>query len=140
MGLPQYSAYRTKCGLPKAIKPNEGIIIRVIGGKRNSIGWENIQIPFHKLGILIDVNFLLIDAKLPTLLSLYYVWKNGLDISLQKCVITLGEREKELKMENFFLIYECLPSQLPYVLYTEGELRNIYGTFGHPSIQSRSTY
>lgn len=37
-------------------------------------------------------------------------------------------------MDNYFLVYNCVPNDMPYAIYIEGELWIIHKTFGHPSI------
>lgn len=43
---------------------------------------ESIQIPFNVLGLIINVDFMLIKDDIPTLLSMRDMLKNGLNISI----------------------------------------------------------
>lgn len=61
---------------------------------------------------------------------------NGLDLSLQNQHISFGKRTQKLAMENFFLIHRWSKEEMPYALYTEGELAKIHRNFGHPSVKS----
>lgn len=59
---------------------------------------------------------------------------NGLDISLQLQEIYLRDLTQKLTMTNYFLIHEWNKQCFSFDLYTEGELRTIHSTFGHPNI------
>lgn len=138
MSARQYGAYCETFGLIGNVRPSEKRV-KGIGGRQVVVGVANIQIPFDKLGLIIDVWFAILDADVPTLLSLRDLWINGLDISIQECVIKLGQKKQELEMVNFFLVYKWQPGVLSYALYTEKELRTIHRTFGHPSIKATTS-
>lgn len=136
MSLAQYSHYCQKFGLAEAIRMNNNHGVKGIGGSRKSVGTANIQIPFKDLGVIIDVQFLLLTGQVPTLLCLKDLYTNGLDISILRCKILCAGREQSLEMKNYFLVHNWEPSDMPFVYYTEGELRTIHRTFGHPAVKA----
>lgn len=52
-------------------------------------GIAMIQIPFTDLRAVMDVNFLIIDEDIPSLLSLRDMYKNWMDLSIQGMYISL---------------------------------------------------
>lgn len=50
--------------------------------------------------------------------------------------MSLRRRRHHLTMDNFFLIHRWYPEDMPYVLYTEEELRTLHQIFGHPSVRA----
>lgn len=105
MSLSQYGSYCVEFGLKRAINRSTRTVLRGIGGRRIPIGTERIQIPFDKLRIIIDVDFLILQEDVPSLLSMRDMIENQLDISIQSLHITLAGRKQSLAMENFFLIH-----------------------------------
>lgn len=55
-----------------------------MGGIRLVKDVARVQITFKELDMLTDVEFLILNEDIPTLLSMKYMVKNGMDISLQK--------------------------------------------------------
>lgn len=81
-----------------------------------------------------DVEFILMNKDMPTLLSLRDMLRNNLDISIRyECIKFQGQREP-LIMDNYCLIYRWAPHDMHYALYTEGDLRRIHHSFGHPRV------
>lgn len=74
--------------------------------------------------------------KVPTLLSMRDMIHNGLDLSLQDCMIKYAGKRKGLEMENYYLINRWTSEDMPLILYTEMELRAIHRNFEHPSIRA----
>lgn len=109
----------------------------VIGVRNHAMGTANIQIHFKGLRKIIDVDFLLLDDAIPSLLLMRDMVKNGLDISLLKRHVSYGGRTHMLQMKNYFVIHTWEPEEIPFALYTEAELRSIHRNFGHPSIKSK---
>lgn len=68
-------------------------LVKCIGGHRQSIGTEEFQVTFNKLGGIIDGEFLLINEKISFLLSISEIKKNGLQISIPRSSILIGDRE-----------------------------------------------
>lgn len=139
MSLSQYRIYCKLFGVPMGLKPSTRQI-KGIGEKREAAGKETIQIQFSLLSMIIDVEFLILEADVPTLLSMKDLGDNGLDISIQVCVIILGDLKQPLKMVNFFLVYRWHPDDLPFALYTESKLRTIHTTFGPHQLRRLRTY
>lgn len=83
------------------------------------------------MGLIIDVNFLLMKGRLLTLLCMKDMISNVLDISIQNRTITYHGRTQELVLENYFLVYKWGVRDVTYALYTEAELRRIHKVFGH---------
>lgn len=69
-GKPKYEAYTREVGLKMRIHPEISRAIRGIGGRRQAIVTVRIQIPFSDLGIIIDVDFVIIVENVPTMLSM----------------------------------------------------------------------
>lgn len=132
----QYEAYTKEFGLRNAMRPAPDRTIRGIGGRRKAAGMEMIQIPFSDLGLVIDVDFVIINEEVPSLLSMKDMYTNGLDLSIQGRYVSLANRRHKLAFENFFLIHRWSTRDMPYALYTETDLRRIHRGFGHPSVKS----
>lgn len=64
----EYGSYWRVFGLKKAMRPHTGKAIAEIGGVQIPIGATNIQIPFKKLNLIIDVDFVVLEYPVPTLL------------------------------------------------------------------------
>lgn len=132
----QYDAYQNEFGRKIIIRPPTKNNLRGIGGQQRVIGEATIQIPFNKLGLVIDVDFAIINSDIPTLLSNKDMIDNGLDLSLQGHYLHIGPLRQPLSLENYFLVYRWSADDTPYALYTEPELRRIHRTFGHPSVKA----
>ena len=131
----QYLAYQLEFGRKIPIRPpKKGV--RGIGGRSEVIGEATIQIPFLKLHLIIDVEFSILKEISPSLLSNRDMIENGLDISLQGGYLYIGSLRQPLILENYFYTYNWSSDSIPYVLYTEKELRTIHRSFGHPSVSS----
>lgn len=116
---------------------SNGREVKGIRGIKRSIGIILIQIPFVDLNLQIDVEFLLLDdPNVPSLLSMRDMARNGLDVSLQKKLVTFAGKEQKLQMINYSIIHIWLPHEWPYALYTELELRKIHRNFGYPSVRA----
>lgn len=101
LSLRQCRSYCRGFGLPKSIRPTNKRGVTFIGGRKAAVGMAVIKIPFDNLGVIIYVKFLLIDASIPSLMSLGYLHKNCLYISIKRCVIKLGRKEQKMEMVNF---------------------------------------
>lgn len=73
---------------------------------------------------------------MPSLLSNRDLIDNGLGIRLQGGYLHVGDSKQPLTLDNYFFIYKWDARSIPYVLYTEHELRSIHRAFGHPSVSS----
>lgn len=118
------------------MRPAPNRTIRGVGGRRKASGLAMIQIPFINLGAVMDVDFLIIVEYIPSLLSLRDMYKNGMDLSIQGRYISLCTRRQQLHFENFFLVHRWTSKDIPYVLYTEPDLRTIHRGFGNPSVKA----
>lgn len=130
----QYNAYCNEFGLMNSMKTTTSKGVTGIGGSRIPIGSVSMQIPFTALDLVIDVEFIVLEESVPTLMSMKDMISNGLHISIQHKYICFGMKKQALKFENYFLIHKWSPADLQYALYTEVELRKIHKSFGHPSI------
>lgn len=68
------------------------------------VGDAIIQITFNRLGLVIDVNFAMIDKYVPTLFSNKDMIYNCLDLSLQGKFLHIGPLRKPLTIENYIFI------------------------------------
>lgn len=91
---------------------------------------------FTVITIIVNVDFLILSESVPSLLSMKDMVLKKLDISIQKCDVTYAGLFQKLTMEKYFLIHGWKPRDLPYLLYSEEELRTIHGSFGHPSVRA----
>lgn len=134
MSIQQYDAYRATFGTKPAIKDTPNRRVKGVGGHSVSIGLVTIQVPFVDLDLILGIDFLFVTDKIPTLIYMFYIIENGLDMSLQRAVVTSGRKEQALRFENYFLIHQWSPEDITYGLYSEHELRRIHRNFGHPSV------
>lgn len=67
-----------------------------IWGEVKVLGTVKIQIPFDEINHFIDVAFLVLDEKVPTLLSLRDMPVNRLEISVQILHVSLGGKTHKL--------------------------------------------
>lgn len=93
-----------------------------------------IQEPFTELRLIIYVDFFLLKGKTPSLLCLKVIITKGLSISVQRQTIYHGQRTQKLTLSKFSLFHKWQPKDLPYVIYTEDELRKINRVFRHQNI------
>lgn len=136
MSTIQNARYCHTFGLKEAIDTRTAKRIRGIGGRRKSVGTVIVQVPFKDLGIVIDVRFLLLEGSVPTLLCLKDLYRNGLDISILRCKVICDGKEQDLELNNYFLVHNWQPNDMPFAYYTERELRTIHRTFGHPAVKT----
>lgn len=48
----------------------------------------------------------------------------------------MGDRRQYLEFKNIFLIHRWYLSDVPYIFYTEADIRRIHRGFEHPSVKS----
>lgn len=83
--------------------------MRGIGGKKVPKKAANVKIPSKRLHIILDVEFFIFVADVPTLVSMRDMIKYRLYISSKDtCLIHQGNREPQ-KMENYWLGYSWGP-------------------------------
>lgn len=82
MSLGQYKLYVRKFGLPEAIRQAEARAIKEIGGRQLALGAAKVQILLPRLGMVADVEVLIIEQDIPTFLSMKDMLDHGLDISV----------------------------------------------------------
>ena len=112
----------------------EPAMILGLGKNRvTTMGYATIPIPFTDLGIIIDVQFSIIQNQQATLLSLSDLKRNGLDINIQNETVNFKHKIQSLHYENDFLKHNLRPKDMPTVFYTEQELKRLHRKFGHPS-------
>lgn len=74
----QYVTYTKDFGLRSAMRTAPDRTVRVIGGKRKANRISMFQIPFTDLREVMDVDFLIINEDILSLLSLRDIYKNGM--------------------------------------------------------------
>lgn len=89
----QYLDYCTIFNVRNAIINIKYRKVNEIGGSENAIGIVSIDIPFRNFKLMMNVNFLVFQPNIPTLLSMKDMALNRLEIS-PKQAITFGTREK----------------------------------------------
>lgn len=104
MSSEQYEAYCGEFNLCPKLQPPKDRTVNGIGGWRQSIGTATIALPFKWLGIQNFVSFIVIHQNVPTLLSMKYMMKNVLYISIKEMVVILRNRTHKLEFENYVLI------------------------------------
>ena len=134
MSIKQYKAYCREFHVPFDIDYQDNHNLLGIGGQGRAIGTATIPIPFVDLDIVIDVKFRILDTNCPNLLSLRDMKENGLDMSIQKNVITYKHKIQDLSVINDFLMHKWTTEDMEYALYTEKELKRLHRVFGHPSV------
>lgn len=88
------------------------------------------------MDLIIYVYFIVLNEDIPILMSVKYMITGGLEISLIGRYVSPGKRKQALLLKNYFPTYRWTQRDLPYVMYTERELRTIHRPFGHPSIRA----
>lgn len=117
ISLGQYKAYCDTFGIIPLIKASPNRKVTVIGGTQNACGIVSIQIPFKYIKILVDLQLLVLNCTMRTLFCLLDLVKNALDISVtNKFLINYG-RLLQLKMTNYFSVYNWSPKCMDFVLY-----------------------
>lgn len=132
----QYLSYCDEFGLKPSIRNANGRKLIGVGGVVKALGLVKLQIPFAGLHLVLDVDFLVIDKEIPTMMCLRDMYENDLDISIQEKYVSYGELRYPLNTENYFLTHRWVKSDMPFVLYTETQLRRIHRSFGHPSVRA----
>lgn len=135
MSLAQYRAHEREFGRKFPLTPPDKDA-RGIGGRSKSLGEVFIQVPSVDLNLIIGVKFSILQDDLPSLLSNKDLLDNGLDTSLQEAFLFINDRQKSLILYNYFFIHRWNSSSIPNFMYTEGEIRTIHRSCGHPSVKS----
>lgn len=128
MSKEPYHAYCRPFGLRPAIQTTGGRASRGIGRRKTSIGSSTIQFAFNYLQLMIDVEFLLLDDQVPTLLSMRDMIRNGLEISMQQAHSTHMTKKQRIKLDNYFFFHEWYPHDICFALYMENQIRRSIGT------------
>lgn len=121
------------------VRPIVVLILQGISGDVIPVGIVDIQIHFSDVIITIEVSFLLSKEPAATLMSPKDPVTRGLDVSLQKLIITYGKREQKQDMRKYFLNYNWDPDDMGTVWYNEEELMRIHHIFRHPSVRVMSS-
>ena len=136
MFLNQYRIYCKIFKTPMQINHEDSKGIKGLFGGSSSIGTAIIPIPFVKLDVVLDIKFLIMKSDCKTLFCLKDLKDNGLNLDVQRDMIQLGDKEQKLLLENDFQKHIWSPSDMPYILYTESELRRLHRNFGHPTVSA----
>lgn len=109
MSNTQYDAYHDSFGILPAIQPAPVRTVKGIGGRQTAYGTVLIKIPLTSLGLLIDVELLVIKDDVYTPLILREVLTNNLDLSIQEKCFTFEGNIEPLSMEDYCLTYKWAP-------------------------------
>lgn len=101
-------------------KPSRGL--KGLGGRSKVIGQATIQIPFVNSNMVINVGFSIVEEEAPSFLSKNGMIVNGLCINLQGGYQHIWHLRSPLKPWKL-LFHLQVDLQLPYVKYTDRELR-----------------
>lgn len=134
----QLQAYQREFQKRVRIEPRMRKNMRGIGGTGEITGGVTIPVPFNRLGIVLNILFVVLERYCPTLLRNKDMLDNGLGISIQDQYILMGEKRQPLLLENYFLKHKWEPNCMIYAMDTEKELVKIHRSFGHPLV--RATY
>lgn len=110
-----------------------------VGGEITEIGVVKLQILSNDLRLDLYVDFLVLKQPMPPFLYMQDMIQNDLDISIQKRLVSYGNRSQKRTLENFFLTHRWSRTDMDFICYTEETLRRIIKAFGHPSIQSMTS-
>lgn len=135
ISLAQFHTYQHEFGRKIPISPARKYV-KGISGKSRALDEVTIQVSFTNLNLILDIEFSILGDDMPSLLCNKDLIENGLDISLQGGYLYIGNAQEPLTLNNYFFIYKWSAGSIPYVIYTEDELRKIHRTFGHPSVTS----
>jgi hypothetical protein len=136
MSIRQYRAYCFTFGVPMKVgKTNRSI--KGVGGHVRALGIALVPVPFPKLGVTIDVKFLILSSiDTPTLLSLRDMRENNIGLDILEGNVTLGKEKQPLSFVNGFWVYNWQPEDSPMCLFTEEQLLKLHRSFGHPSVNA----
>lgn len=116
-----------------------------IEGRQKSVGTVFIQETFSHLKRIIEVDVPIIDGDVTSLLFLKDRITNSLEISIHNETLSFNGITQPLRLENFFLIPEWSPTDIPYDLYCKPNLlpqilvRHVVGSIpGYSSLDSSS--
>lgn len=132
----QYRAYCETFMAPLNIDKRESKGIKGLFGASYSLGTAIISIPFKDLDLVIHVKFRIMKEDCESLFCLRDLKENGLNLDVQRNKILYKSREQNLSFVNDFLVHKWTPKAMPYVLYTESELRKLHRNFGHPTVSA----
>lgn len=76
----------------------------MIGGLDIVLGEARIQLPFSKLGIVMDAFFSILAEKAPSLLSNQDMIENSFGISIKGRYLYIGPHRQPLELENYFFV------------------------------------
>lgn len=136
MGRAQYEAYNTEFGLRVPIRPPASTRMEGIGGAGTALEEARIQIPFMELGLIIDINFSILEEDATSLLSNENMLDNRLDISLQGWYLHIESKCQPLSLEKYSFVRRCTSNLIPFFLVIKVELRRFHKGFGHPSVKA----
>jgi predicted DCC family thiol-disulfide oxidoreductase YuxK len=85
--------------------------------------------------LVIDVEFKIVEGRIPSLLSLKDMKGNMLDKRILSNEIWYEGRCQKLLMINGLLVHHWKPEELPFALLTLQKARKLHRSFGHPSAQ-----
>lgn len=107
-----------------------------IGALRRKVKYAEIQIILVKKGLLIDVEFTILDEDIPSIFSMKYMMQNGIAIYTQKKHLTFDDKKTRIKFNNYFLVHQWKQSSITFSFLTEMELVKTHRSFSYPSISA----
>lgn len=91
--------------LKEAKSPGAGRAVKSTGGRRQVVGTALIQVPFKKLGIVLEIYFMILTGHVLALLCQKDLYRNGVDISIFRFKAKCEGREQNLEMVDYFLVH-----------------------------------
>lgn len=110
----QYQAYIHHLGLRRARRPPMYWEVEGIIGRQKAISTVKICLTLTQLKIDIDVKLLMIPCDIPSMLPMRVMTRNGLGISLQEILVTFAGRTNVQRIENYFNISLCRPTDITF--------------------------
>ncbi len=136
MSVEQYASYCREHLVSVQIDTSDQKTLHGVGPTTTTLGGATIVLPMPSLRIQTPTIFHIVEAPLPSVLCLRDLQNMGVELSIQKECLLLHGKRHPLTPVNCLLYYRWDPQDV--VLYTEGELRKLHRTFGHPSVTALS--
>lgn len=131
MSKHQYSAYFSRFRFRSALLQGNCTLFQAIWARRISIATVRIHIPCRDLHLIINVYFLTIPDDIASLPPMKDIVDNCLDINIQDQSVSLVDEGHPSRMVIYFWIHQWYPTDMPFALYTKGELIKIHLNFVH---------
>lgn len=138
MSLKQYQVYckmfGTVVSIDKSRAKSRAKSRRGLTGQGSAMGTAAIRIPFPKFGVIIYVDFQIMDTDCPTLLSLQEMKQNSLELRVLTNSVDLFGKSQPLCFVNGFIVHNWNRDDAGSFFFTEDELPKLHRSFGHPTV------